>query len=252
WEVTPGETPIDVDGERWPSIISMRRVDLADGVYLVRGVRTGFQHMVIDTSEGLVVGDAPAGWIEFHHLPPTDLAPGLGADGLSKLLIEFLEQESPGRPVHAVALTHLHDDHSGGARAFHHAGANVYAATELREFFDEAMGIETIGVDEESVIGGDANRAAVVSLGAGPHANSMLGLWAMDAGWFFVSDIHVPRDDSPTPRAGREATECWFAKWAVANLPEDTIVVNSHSPVETPVSRLREYLESPGCQRPLN
>jgi len=248
WEGTSGEAPVDVDGSRWPSEINMRRVDVADGVYLVRGVRTGFQHMVIDTSEGLVVGDAPAGWIEFHHLPPADLQPGLGTDGLSKLFIEVLDQESPDRPLHAVALTHLHDDHAGGARAFHDAGANVYVATELQEFFDDALGIETIGVNEKSIIGVGENRAAVVSLGAGPHANSMMGLWAMDAGWFFVSDIHVPRDDSPAPRKGREATECWFAKWAVASLPEDTIVVNSHSPIETPVSRLRDYLESPGCQ----
>ena len=42
WSVTPGADPVEVPGEHWPARVNMRRIDLADGVYLVRGVRTGF------------------------------------------------------------------------------------------------------------------------------------------------------------------------------------------------------------------
>jgi len=79
WRATPGADPVQVPGEHWPSRINMQRVDVADGVYLIRGVRTGFQHLVVDTAEGLVVADAPAGWVELHQIPPADLVPGLGS-----------------------------------------------------------------------------------------------------------------------------------------------------------------------------
>jgi len=210
-------------------------------------VRTGFQHLVVDTSEGLVVGDAPAGWVEFHHLPPTDLAPGLGSDGLSHRFIEFLGETFPGRPIHAVALTHAHDDHAGGARAFADSGARVFAPQELASFFDEALDIRTIPIRKEALIGSEENRVRLVPMGPGPHADSMLGVWAVDRDWFFVSDVHVPNSDAAVPRPERAITECWFAAWAVDNLPETTRVVNSHSAPQTPVSRLADYLASEEC-----
>lgn len=50
------------------------------------------------------------------------------------------------------------------------------------------------------------------------------------------------------PRPDRAQTECWFAEWAVANLPDETLVMNSHSTPQTPVSRLAEYLQSDTCR----
>ena len=61
WQATPGADPVQVPGENWPARVDMRLVELADGVHLVRGVRTGFQHLVVETTEGLIVADAPAG-----------------------------------------------------------------------------------------------------------------------------------------------------------------------------------------------
>jgi len=248
WERSSGEAPIEVRGDRWPSAINMTLIELEDGVYLVRGVRTGFQHLVVDTSKGLVVGDAPAGWVEFHHLPPTDLVPGLGSDGLSRRFIDFLNETFPGRPIHAVALTHAHDDHAGGAKAFADSGALVFAPRELTGFFDTALDIKTMPVKESAIIGDGNNRVQLVPMGPGPHAESMLGVWAVDKGWFFVSDVHVPNSEAAVPRPERAATECWFAAWAVDHLPEDTQVVNSHSVPRTPVSRLTDYLASDACQ----
>ncbi len=258
WEGTLGEDPIEAPGDRWPSAISTRLISLTDDVYLARGVRTGFQHIVIDTEDGLVIGDAPAGWVEFHQVPPADLVPGLGISGLSERFVDFLVEEFPDRPIHAVALTHAHDDHAGGARAFAAAGADVYAPEEVANFLESALNRDSMPEDRltprrvevmpvgEDVSIGDSVR--LVSIGSGPHANAMLGVWATDHDYFFVSDIHVPRDEASRPRDGRERTECWFADWAVAFLPPEVRVVNSHSPVITPVSRLEEYLDSDACR----
>ena len=139
WTATPGAEPETVPGDRWPSRINMRRLDVADGVHLVRGVRTGFQHLVVETEAGLVVADAPAGWVEMHELPPTDMVPGLGISGLSENFIDFLRDEFPGAPIRAVALTHAHDDHAGGARAFAAARAVVFAPAEYARFLETAF-----------------------------------------------------------------------------------------------------------------
>ena len=89
--------------------------------------------------------------------------------------------------------------------------------------------------------------AAAAILGGPAHPIGLVALGVLAGGVFFQSDLHVPNSDADEPRAERAATECWFARWAVDNLPADTIVINTHSAFETPVSRLAVYLESDLC-----
>ena len=262
WETPSSFELIEVPGIYWPSIVDMRLVTLADDVYMVDGVRSGFRHIVINTTEGLVIGDAPAGWVEFHHIPPSDLVPGLGVSGLSEALIDFLTINLPDRPISAVALTHFHDDHAGGARAFAAEGANIYAPAGSANFLEAALNRPEAYDDRFQALGKNIEVKPVsgrtriiesepivelIELGPGPHTSSSLGIWIPDRGLFFQSDLHVPRSTSDEPRADRAVTECWFAQWAVDNLPSDAIVVSSHVEQTTPVSRLAQYLESDLC-----
>ena len=267
WQTTPGADPVEVPGENWPARVNMRLVDLADGVHLVRGVRTGFQHLVVETTEGLIVADAPAGWVELHQIPPTDLVPGLGISRLSEKFIDFLAERFPGQRVRAVALTHAHDDHAGGARAFAASRAVIFAPAEYTGFLEQALNsekmprdrftsvngaIDVVPVSDSVTLSDSTNTVRLLSIGPGPHSSASLGVHAVDAGYFFVSDLHVPNSDSDRPRSDRARTECWFARWAVANLPHETLVLNSHSAPQTPVSRLQAYLQSDACREPAN
>lgn len=261
WEPSGGQEAVQVPGDRWPARINLEKQEITDNVHLVTGVRTGFAHIVIETTEGLVVGDAPAGWVELQQLPPADLVPGYSISGLSENFLDFLNMQFPDTPIQAVAITHAHDDHAGGARAFAAAGAEVYAPEGVAAFLTDALNREEMPGDRLGSLGGSVDVVPVadrltlgddevelVVLPGGPHVDSSLGIWAKAAGVFFQSDLHVPRSDDDSPRTDRAATECWFANWAVGNLPGDAIVINSHSPPRTPVSRLAKYLESEACR----
>lgn len=262
WRPSGGQPPREIPGSAWPARTGMRLEELGAGAWMVRGVRTGFHHLVVDTGEGLVVGDAPAGWVELQQIPPVDLVPGLGVSGLSERLIDFLHEHFPDRPLRAVALTHIHDDHAGGARAFAAAGAEVYAPAAVSGFLEQALNRDAMPDDRLSTRAGRVDVRPVaapvtlegdstvrlLNIGAGPHVAASLGVHAVDAGFFFQSDLHVPISDAGSPREDRVATECWFARWAVGHLPPATIVVGSHGTVSSPVSRLARYLESPECR----
>lgn len=222
----------------------------------MRGSRTGFQHLVVETSAGLVLADAPAGWVEFHHVPATDVVSSLGLDGSSGLalgLLDFLRAEYRFATLH-TAVTHHHDDHAGGGASLASAGP-LYAPAGTADFLQMAYRaarprageIEVFPLERPLIIGKPPNRAQLLPMRGSPHVRDLLGVWAMDQGTFFVSDVHVPRNEEPQPTPEQAATECWFARWAIDNLPEGVQVVNAHSPVVTPIERLHSYVESEVC-----
>ena len=88
----------------------------------------------------------------------------------------------------------------------------------------------------------------LLELPPSPHVNAALALWLPRAGYLYQSDLHVPRSQASKPAAARAGTECWFARWAVKNLPDNAVVLSSHTLVRTPIGRLREYLASEPCK----
>jgi hypothetical protein len=258
WQPSGG-APREVPGREWPSRSDMRLETLARGVHRLRNVRTGFHHLVVETEPGLVVADAPAGWVELQQIPPADLAGSLGVSGLSEAMIDFLEAELD-RSVHAVVLTHAHDDHAGGARAFAAAGARVYAPAGSAAFLERALNDPDLPEDRLARQGGRVEvhpvsapisigeMVRILPIGPNPHVSDALGVLAMEAGLLFQSDLHAPAGEAPRPGADRAAVECAFARWATTHLPQGTRVLSAHALAITPPERFRQYHASDRCR----
>lgn len=261
----PDDTP-RAPAALWPSRVSMRLEEIMPGVHLMVGARTGFHHLVVETEAGLVVADAPAGWVELHQLPPGELVPGLGISGLSEQFVDVLHQSFPGAKIRGVALTHHHDDHAGGARAFAAEDAAIYAPEGVADFLQRALSREEMPTDRATdrttkipVMGvssparlEDAERPVeLIPMDGTPHAHHMLGVWLPRQKVFFQSDLHVANTQEPEPPAARAAGECWFAAWAKENLPEDAQVHSSHTRRVTSRTQLDAWFESDTCKRAL-
>ena len=127
------------------------------------------------------------------------------------------------------------------------------AATVAHELNNPMAGILNYAKLVERTVGegslpDDERPVRLVNIGPSPHVHASIGVHT--PGYFFQSDLHVPNTEDDEPRPDRATTECWFASWAVANLPPGTVVINTHSTIETPLSRLAKYLESRRCSEP--
>lgn len=122
--------------------------DIADGVYLVRNLRPGFNMMFVEFEDFVVAVDAPTGWYEMQQIPPMNWSHGDTTSALSEKYLRAISEKIPGKPVRYVVLTHHHSDHIGGVRAFIAAGATVVAAPPAAEMARRAARSKfTLGAD---------------------------------------------------------------------------------------------------------
>jgi len=173
---------------------------LADDVWLIEGLggRLAYSALAVGLGDEVVVVEAP-------------LASGLGDEVLARV-----REAMPGRPVTALALTHHHDDHSGGTRAFVAAGATVVTTAGNVEYFRAmAAAPRTLHPDSlarspreprievvygRRVFASGGRRLELIEVGPSPHVDEMLIAWLPDEGILFQGDLlNVPRGGPVAP-----------------------------------------------------
>lgn len=207
------------------------RVDtLGPGLYRVVNLRGGFHPLVVRMGDSLVAMDAPAGYPLPNELPAGDVAPGPASDWLSLRYVELMAEAVPGVPVSHVVLTHFHNDHGGGLRAFVAEGATVVASAadtaEVRGYVDAphtlapdrlaggARPLSMEAVDDRWVLERDGRRLEVLEVGPNPHTRGMLVLHLPEEGVMFVSDLFDPtRDPTRFPKPEHASLDVWFGRW---------------------------------------
>lgn len=178
-----------------PATGDVRVVELADDVYMVEGLANfGYNFYFVLFDEFILAFDAA-------------VSRGVSAQAIAKM-----KEAAPGKPIRYVVVSHHHDDHAGGVRAFIDEGATVITTEANQAYLEEmAASVSSLAgegtdsmadpvfefVDGRHVIEAAGNQAVIYDIGPNPHAEEMLVLYLPKQKILFEADLISP------PRSGQ-------------------------------------------------
>lgn len=214
-------------------------------VWQARRLRTGFHPAFIEFEDFVVAFDAPAGHPILHEIPASDVAWGATSATLTERYIELIDEATGGKQVRYVVLTHFHNDHAGGLRAFMARGATVVAGAAIvdlvRELAQEAHTIapdrfgreprafDIVGVEGTYEITDGLRTLQVVALGENPHAEGLVVGRLPAEGVVIESDFMYPGSVESLPDPMHAEAARWFIRWMDSRGWDPETVLTSHA-----------------------
>jgi len=203
---------------------------VGDGVHLVRGVAGGNNTLVVVFQEYV-----------FAMEP-------YGGEADSRRTFAKVREIAPGKPVRYIAVTHHHDDHSGGIRTWIADGAAVVTTPGNRGYFSQmARAPYTLFPDRQQdvraplrleLVDGakrvftDGRRTVeLYNIGPSPHADEMLVAYLPAERAVFQGDL-INRPADGRARAGN-LTTAHFLEWLERSGLAVDRVLGVHGPPAT-------------------
>ena len=201
---------------------------VAPGIHLLENAAPGYNMLVAELSDHLIVVDAP------NNSTVTERA------------IATIKRNIPSKPIRYVVPTHHHGDHAGGMRSFVAEGARIVttpgnaaffrrmAATNQRTLNQDALSRSPRAPVIETFAGRrvftDGTRTLEIrDIGPSPHAQELLIAYVPDAGILFQGDLLNAGGDGTSLVAGNQTTE-HFAQWIDQSGLDVRTILGVHSP----------------------
>ena len=195
--------PKGLEEQPTPTPPPTRETKLDDGVYLFE---SGSNSLVVEFKDHVMVVEPYAG--------------GRGA----RATLAKIREMFPSKPIKYVVITHHHDDHSGGLRAYVAEGATVVTTAANRKYFETmSASTFTINPDEQSkkkmkpvfqflenkrsTFTDGQQTVEIIDIGPGPHANEMLVAYLPKSKIIFQGDlVNVPNNGKFQPTTINDST----------------------------------------------
>ncbi len=171
---------------------------LADDVFVVRDVGGGGYHVLaVAFPDHILVAEAPL------------------STGASQAAIAKIKEAIPNKPIRYLAVTHHHNDHSGGLRAFLAEGATLVTTAGNRKLFhalgtanhSDILGKTPPQPSIEAIEGGrrifkGGNQVVeLINIGPNPHADEILIVYLPRQKILFQGDLFSPPESGPIGKA---------------------------------------------------
>jgi glyoxylase-like metal-dependent hydrolase (beta-lactamase superfamily II) len=251
--------PVQFDSARPPASLDVRQV--AAGVFVVPNVRSGFAPLVIERANDIVVVDAPASYPLLASIPLSQTDPGPASGWVSERFARTIRQRFPQKPIAFAILTHAHEDHAAGVRAFVAEGATVVGHPSIRRRIEAWLHApadttsDGNGANEtplqfmevtDSLTLDDAIRPIrLLRISPNPHAEALLAVHVPGPDILFISDLVTPGPIDSYPRAAHASLDLAFIRWFTGAGFRSPRILSMHGSGElTPahIARLRQLL----------
>lgn len=196
---------------------------VGENVYLVNG--GGYNVLAIGFRDHIMIVEAPLN------------------DVVSQNVINQVKTLFPNRPVKYVAVTHHHDDHAGGIRAYIDEGATVITTAENQTYFKsisahrsrqllrpirntkDSISFDLVPRSGRKFFSDGTTTVEFHDIGIGPHADEMLVVYLPHEKTIFQGDL---LNRSTGGRLLVNETTLHFAKWLEAKRFDLNLILPVH------------------------
>lgn len=204
--------------------------EVANGVFIL--FNGSLNPMFVEFKDFILAIEAPAQSPTLERVP-ADLQPG--SDQLSEAFIRKIKETVPNKPIRYLAVTHFHNDHAGGARAFMAEGATILTTPGNKNYFEKLAKAEfTVKPDRFSqqprplaietfqtkrVITDGEQTVELLNVGRNPHVNENVVAYLPQHKILFQGDLFYFNGMSPFPAKdpSRDAVMKFFGNWLRRN-----------------------------------
>jgi glyoxylase-like metal-dependent hydrolase (beta-lactamase superfamily II) len=204
--------------------------EVAKGVYIF--VTGSLNPMFIEFKDCILAVEAPAQAPTLERIPADSQS---GSTRISETFINKIRETIPNKPIRYLAVTHFHNDHAGGARAFMAEGSTIVTTPGNREYFEKLVSarysvvpdafaqkpgplrLET--VDGKRVISDGDRVVELFNLRKSPHADENLVVYLPKEKILFQGDLFyfAGFDQFPAQDPSRDRVMKFLGGWLMKN-----------------------------------
>ncbi len=195
YAVPEGFTEIDPPPTDLPKV-----TELAKDVYIVEGLANGgYNVLFVAFNDYILAVDAPV------------------SSGVSSQAITLIKETVPNRPIRYVVLSHHHDDHSGGMRAFVAEESRIVTTSANRKYFEQmasasySLAADALSqerrkpdfelVKRKKIFKDEDHLVEIVNIGPNPHADELFIAYLPNEKILFEADLLAVPRSGPIPPA---------------------------------------------------